>query len=64
LQRAKAVFRYLKEQQQQSQRIKEKDQASLEKTVRIFQEEIQSLKIDNQEVISWRMVVRKESGVC
>jgi hypothetical protein len=51
LQRCKAVFRFLKEQHQQSQRAKEKDQASLEKTVRVFQEEIQALKIDNEEVI-------------
>ena len=51
LQRCKAVFRFLKEQHQQAQRAKEKDQTSLEKTVRVFQEEIQALKIDNEEVI-------------
>jgi hypothetical protein len=50
-QRCKAVFRFLKEQHQQSQRAKEKDQSSLEKTVRVFQEEIQALKIANEEVI-------------
>jgi hypothetical protein len=60
LQRAKAVFRFLKEQQQQSQRTKEKDQASLEKTVRVFQEEIQALKIESREVMRCRLGFPKQ----
>jgi hypothetical protein len=64
LQRAKAVFRYLKEQQQQSYRTKEKDQASLEKTVRVFQEEIQALKIENREVMRCLFGLRKNNTIC
>ena len=52
LQRSKAVYRFLKEQYQLSQRMKEKDQASLEKTVSVFQDEIRALKAVNEQV--WR----------
>jgi|688.fasta_scaffold2370596_2 hypothetical protein len=52
LQRSKAVYRFLKEQYQLSQRMKEKDQANLEKTVSVFQDEIRALKAVNEQV--WR----------
>jgi glycerol-3-phosphate O-acyltransferase len=52
LQRTKAIFRFFKEQLHQSHRIKEKDQANLEKTVTVFQEAIQALKAENEQVMS------------
>jgi hypothetical protein len=52
LQRTKALFRFFKEQQRQSHIHKEKDQANLEKTVTVFQEAIQALKAENEQVMS------------
>ncbi len=52
LQRAKSVYRFLKQQQDQSHKVKEADQASLMKTVQVFQEQIQQSREELTEVVA------------